>query len=99
MKKIQNLKSIEFSNDFSIVSSKLLEWKKKKPIPELDEIISAVTNWYFYTHELETNQWYKDKIVEEYRADKLRAIERARKAEAKLEEVEKELAKYKIAYG
>tara|TARA_Y100000004_G_C8595655_1_gene278368 strand:- start:28 stop:327 length:300 start_codon:yes stop_codon:yes gene_type:complete len=99
MDKIKLLKEIEFSNNFEIVSSRLLEWKKKKSIPELEEMIEAVTKWYFYTFELETNERLKDKIVEEYRADKLRAIERARKSEAKLEEVEKELNKYKIAYG
>jgi len=99
MRKIQNLKSIQFSNDFEIVSTRLLDWKKKKPIPELDEMISAVTSWYSYTHELETNEWYREKIIEEFRSDKLRAIERARKAEEKLAEVEKELEKYKVTYG
>lgn len=99
MKKIQNLKTIQFSNDFEIVSSRLLDWKKKKPVPALDEMIAAVTSWYSYTHELETNEWYREKIIEEFRADKLRAIERARKAEKKLAEVEEELKKYKIAYG
>jgi hypothetical protein len=99
MKKIQNLKSLQFSVDFEIVSTRLLDWKKKKPIPELDEMITAVTSWYSYTHELETNEWYRERIIEEFRSDKLRAIERARKAEEKLAEVEKELQKYKIAYG
>lgn len=99
MKKIKNLKSLQFSNDFEIISTRLLEWKKRKPIPELDELIEAVLSWYTYTFELENNEWYRDKIIEEYRADKLRAIERARKAEEKLDKVEKELEKYKIAYG
>ena len=40
-----------------------------------------------------------EKSISEYRADKLRAIERARRAELKLEKVEKELQKYKLAYG
>lgn len=99
MEKIKLLKEIEFSNNFAIVSSRLLEWNKKKPMPELNEMISAVTKWYFYTFELENNDNIRDKIISEYRADKLRAIERARKAEEKLEKVEKELEKYKIAYG
>lgn len=99
MRKVQNLKSIQFSNDFSTVSRQLIEWKKKKPVPALDKMIEAVTSWYFYTHELEVNQEMWEKSLSEYRADKLRAIERARRAEAKLEKVEKELQKYKIAYG
>lgn len=99
MRKIQNLKSLQFSNDFEIIASRVLEWKRRKPIPELDQLIDAINSWYFYTHELETNEWYRERIIEEFRSDKLRAIERARKAEEKLAEVEKELQKYKIAYG
>jgi len=99
MRKIQNLKSIQFSNDFATVSTQLLKWKKSKPVPILNDMIDAVTSWYFYTHELETSQEMWEKSLEEYRADKLRAIERARRAEAKLEKVEKELQKYKTTYG
>jgi hypothetical protein len=99
MRKIQNLKSIQFSNDFTVISSRILEWKKRKPIPELDELIEAVQSWFFYTHELETTQWYWEKSIEEYRSSKLRALDRARRAEKELEEVKKELDNYKKAYG
>lgn len=99
MRKIQNLKSIQFSTDFATVSTQLLKWKKSKPVPILNDMIEAVTSWYFYTHELETNQEMWEKSLEEYRSDKLRAVQRARKAETKLEEVQKELDKYKQVYG
>jgi seryl-tRNA synthetase len=99
MEKIKLLKEIEFSNNFELVSTKLLEWKKRKPTPELNKLIKAVTDWYVYTFELQTNEGFRNKIIEEYRGDKLRAIERARKSEAKVEDLEKELNKYKIAYG
>ena len=99
MRKIQNLKSIQFSNDFAVISNQLLEWNKKKPIPAISNMIKAVNSWFFYTHELESTQWHWEKSLEEYRSDKLRAIERARKAEEKLEKVEQELNKYKQTYG
>lgn len=99
MRKIQNLKSIQFSTDFTLISTQLLEWKKKKPIPALNDVIDAVQSWFFYTHELETTQWYWEKSIEDYRSQKLRAIERARRAEKKLQEVEEELKKYKQTYG
>ena len=99
MRKIQNLKSLQFSTDFTTVSSRLLEWNKRKPIPELKEMMLAVQRWFFYTHELETSEWYWEKSLEEYRSDKLRAIERAKRAEKELEEVRKELDNYKKTYG
>jgi hypothetical protein len=99
MRKIQNLKSIQFSNDFAVISNQLLEWNKKKPIPIISKMIEAVNSWFFYTHELETTQWHWEKSLEQYRTDKIRAIQRARKAEKKLELVEQELKKYKKTYG
>lgn len=99
MRKIQNLKSIQFSNDFAIISSQLLEWNKKKPIPAITKMIEAVNSWFFYTHELESTQWHWEKSIEQYRSDKLRAVQRARRAEERLQKVEQELNKYKQTYG
>ena len=99
MRKVENLKSIEFSNNFSLISQTLLKWKKAKSLPLLDDLIKAVTSWFIYTHELETNKYYYEKIIEEYRSDKNRAVSRARISEEKLEKIKKELDKYKKAYG
>ena len=40
-----------------------------------------------------------EQTIEEYRADKLRAIKRARKAEAKIAELEKQIENYKRILG
>ena len=63
MRKVENLKSIEFSNNFSLISQTLLKWKKAKSLPLLDDLIKAVTSWYFYTHDLETNRDFYEQII------------------------------------
>lgn len=95
MNKVQNLKSIEYMANFQTMADTLLEWNKIKPTETVREMIAALNSSLFYTHELETNQYYWEKSIEQYRADKLRAVERARAAEKKVEELEKELAIYK----
>jgi len=54
---------------------------------------------YLHTIGLENQEWYWNKTIEEYRADKNRAIERARKAETKIAELEKQIENYKRVLG
>lgn len=90
-KKIDLLKAIEFSNDFDFVSGVLLKWKEKKPTKTLEKVISANIRMYYYSFNMEESVRLMRKMVSEYRADKLRAVERARKAEKRVEELEKQL--------
>ena len=57
------------------------------------------TEMYLHTIELENQEWYWNKTIEQYRADKNRAIERARKAEIKIAELEKQIEHYKKVLG
>lgn len=96
-KKVENLKSITYSNNFEFIGQMLIDLKdknkgKKSVLEKIKLMSNALIEMYFYTHNLEQDQYYVDKIIAEYRADKLRAIERARRAEAELE-------KYKKTYG
>jgi len=99
MNKTDLIKSIDFMANFQLVADTVKDWKKKKPLPILDKISNALSSMYIHTVTLESNEWYYNKTIEEYRSDKLRAVERARKAEAKVIELEKELTKYKEVYG
>lgn len=90
-KKIDLLKAIEFSNDFDLVSGVLLKWKEKKSTKTLEKVISANIRMYYYSFNMEESVRLMRKMVSEYRADKLRAVERARKAEKRVEELEKQL--------
>lgn len=99
MNKTDLLKSIDFMSNFQLVADTVKDWNKKKPLPILDKISTALSAMYIHTVTLEGNEWYYNKTIQEYRTDKLRAVERARKAERRLEELEKELKKYKDVYG
>ena len=81
--------------NFEIMANTLLEWNKAKHNDRVKDMIQALNGSFYYTHELETNQYYMEKSMQQYRADKLRAVERARKAEKKIKKLEKELAIYK----
>jgi hypothetical protein len=95
-KKTHNLKHIRYLTDFEVISNNLLNWKKAKPIKELDDMIDAIISINYYITEIYHNEIYHEEAQAEYRSAKLRAIDRATKAEKKVEELEKELQKYKV---
>lgn len=93
-KKMQNLKELEYYGNFNLVGEVLLKLKKKYPNNEtLSDAVSAMTQIGFFVTEMMQNQYYYEKSLESYRADKNRAIERARRVEKEIEELEK---KWKI---
>ena len=96
MKKIENLKYIQYVTNFNIVSSTLQKWIKLKPNKEVDQMLGALAEIAGYVNNLESNESMRNKIISQYRADKIRAINRAQRAEEKIEELEKDVAAYKI---
>jgi hypothetical protein len=85
--KIDTLQDIKYINNFNLVSEVLLKWSKLKSNKELDKIISAMSELAFYNIKLKEERDNMLDIVSEYRADKLRAVQRARKAEEKLNKI------------
>ena len=85
--KIDTLQDIKYINNFNLVSEVLLKWSKLKSNKELDKIISAMSEIAFYNIKLKEERDNMLDIVSEYRADKLRAVQRARKAEEKLNKI------------
>ena len=96
MKKIENLKYIQYVTNFNIVSSTLQKWIKLKPNKEVDQMLGALAEIAGYVNNLESNESMRNKIISLYRADKIRPINRAQRAEEKIEELEKDVAAYKI---
>lgn len=95
-KKTHNLKHIRYLTDFEIISNNLLKWKKAKPVKALDDMIDSIISINYYVTEIYQNELYHEEAQAEYRSAKLRAIERASKAEIKIEQLEKELEKFKL---
>jgi len=100
MKKLNNLREAEYYTNFNLVGEKIIKWRKAKPEnKDLNEFYFCWQEVGFYVHNLITNERLYNQSIREYRADKDRAVMRARKAEQKKEELEKEITKYKALYG
>jgi hypothetical protein len=94
-KKIHNLKHINYLNNFDIIANTLLEWQDKKPTKTVNDLMGVLIDINYYITEIYTNELYFNHTISEFRADKLRAVERARKAEEKINELEKQIIKLK----
>ncbi len=90
MRKIENLKYIQYVTNFNIVSKTLQRWIKLKPNKDVDEMLGALAEIAGYVNNLESNETMRNKIISQYRSDKIRAISRAQRAEEKIEQLEKE---------
>lgn len=98
--KINNIREAEYYGNFNTVGEKIVKWRKAKPEnKELNEMYFCWQDVGFYVHNLITNERLYNKTISEYRADKDRAVIRARNAEQKVEQLEKEIQKYKTLYG
>lgn len=94
--KITLLKDLEYNADIETVMSMLIEASKKRDTPQLKTMAEAVNRIYFYVHNLREERKMYNKAMSQYSADKCRAVERARMAEKKTEELEEKLKKYNI---
>ena len=90
MRKIENLKYIQYVTNFNIVSKTLQRWIKLKPNKDVDEMLGALAEIAGYVNNLESNETMRNKIISQYRSDKIRAISRAQRAEEKIEQLKKE---------
>lgn len=71
----------------------LKQVEKDSKNKELQDFILSFLETVFYTNTLQRDKFIHNKIIEEYRSDKLRAVERARRADKEVEKLEKELTK------
>jgi len=92
-KKIHNLKHINYLANFDIIANTFLEWQEKKPTDTVDKLMESLIDINYYITDIYTNELYYNEGLNDYRAAKLRAIERAQKAEKKIQELEKEISK------
>jgi hypothetical protein len=99
-KKLNNIKEGEYYGNFNLVGEYIVKSRKAKPENKaINEMYYCWQEVGFYVHNLITNERLYEQSLSEYRSDKIRAVERARTAEQKIEELEKEISKYKTLYG
>tara|TARA_R110000782_G_scaffold1042_6_gene3758 strand:- start:791 stop:1123 length:333 start_codon:yes stop_codon:yes gene_type:complete len=94
--KLEVMEDIQLTTNLLTLQSNVLEWVKAKPNnKKLNEVCSAVVKISFTCNKLQLEKTNYHIAMQEYRQDALRAVERSRKAEDKIEELEKQLAIYK----
>jgi len=93
--KIHNLKHLKYLANFDIIANTFLDWQEKKPNDTVEKLMGSLIDINYYITEIYKNELYYNESLNEYRADKLRAIDRAQKAEKKVEELEQEILKLK----
>lgn len=95
-KKTDNLLHIEYLAHSEILNGRILEWSKARPNnEELKQCVEAALKIAFYVNRLDMDRETYNKVISDYRLRSTRSIERARRAESRIEELEKELAVYK----
>lgn len=93
--KIENAKDIEFYSNFNALSEIIISAKNKKNSDKIYFMSKKLHEIFFYVNELQQNRMILKKSFSEYRQDKIRAIERARRSEEKIKQLEKEIKKLK----
>ena len=95
-KKLEVMEDIQLTSNLLTLQANVLEWVKAKPDnKKLNEVCDAVVKVSFTCNKLQLEKNNYHIAMQEYRHDSLRAVERARKAEDKITELEKQLAIYK----
>ena len=89
-RKIDNLKDLEIWSDISLLASTILKQYNKKKTSKLEDMADAISRITFYFQENINNKRLYKKALSDYRLQKNRAIERARKAEKQNEKLQKQ---------
>ena len=93
-KKLNNIKEGEYYGNFNLVGEYIVKTRKAKPENKaINEMYYCWQEVGFYVHSLITNERLYEQSLSEYRSDKIRAVERARRAEKKVEELQQEIKK------
>jgi len=91
-KKHDNLLEMEYFNNSELLNKKLLKWAELKPDnKDLDAACGAACDIFFYVNRLQVDRRMFNKVISEYRSDKIRAIERAQVAEKKILQLDKQI--------
>lgn len=87
--KTRNVQELEYLNNFQLVSDKILEWKNEKPDnPTLKLLAIALAKIGIYVASIQNEQNSFEKIVSQYRSQKLKYQKEALEAVTKLSDYE-----------
>lgn len=95
-KKIDNLKDLEIWSDLNFLTSIVQKQLNKKKSENLEKMSEALVRVVYYFQEYSNNIRLYKKALLDYRLQRNRAIERARKAEQELNKLIKKQNNYDI---
>lgn len=95
----RNLLELQNNADMQMLLSLIMEWTKKSESKELKAFNDALFRQLRYIQALEDERFSFDRIISESISDKVRAVERARLADEKIELLEQEIKKLKLIQG
>jgi len=98
--KIETLRDLEFYGSYEYCLDTCKKWLDLKPDnPELKQMAQELSSIFFYVTYMQQNERHYKLALQEFRQDKLRAVQRARKSEKENEELKKEINKLKNLTG
>lgn len=92
----RNLLELQNNADMEMLLSLIMKWTKTSESKELKVFEDALFRQLRYIQMLEDERFSFDRIVSEAIADKIRAVERARKADELVDSMTKELEAFRI---
>ena len=95
-KKFEAIEDLKLQSNLLLLQQQILEWSKQKPENEtLNKLRDAIIEITFITTKFGLERLSFADTVDDYRSQKLRAIERAQKAEKRIDELLQEIQKLK----
>lgn len=95
--KMELIKELEYLTNYETLGNKLIQWGEKSDNKDIKLCKTCLAEIGIYVAHLEYERKTYNKTIESYRNDKIRAIERARRAEKESKQFEKEATKYRKA--
>tara|TARA_R110000803_G_scaffold79670_1_gene145382 strand:+ start:43 stop:375 length:333 start_codon:yes stop_codon:yes gene_type:complete len=95
-KKFEVMEDLELTSNLLTIQENVWEWCKAKPDnKKLNQVRDAIVRISLISNKMQLDKGNYHLALEQYRHDSLRAIERARAAEGKIDEIQKQLDVYK----
>jgi len=85
---VLDIEEYKYYTDFQEASDILQSWYKQKPTKDMRRLFNAFTDISVYVTQMQQRQRVYDEQLSKFRSAKLRAVERARRAEEKLNKIE-----------
>ena len=91
------IKELEYVTNYQTLGNKLMKWGKESNNQDIKLCKECLAEIGIYVAHLEYERRTYEKTIESYRSDKIRALKRARRVEAELNEANKIVIKYNKA--